>query len=106
MWYLIAVVTGFVIGCLFSSLLSVSSPKESEKLIYENRILLGELETSKICFRDKIFELRQYLSIHRKDIEEKDGIITDLKKEIKALTTEKEFAKNHKRGFVKLDTEV
>ena len=102
MWYLIAVVTGFVIGCLFSSLLSVSSPKESEKLLYENRILSEKLKVAEY----KLYELRQYLSIHRKDIEEKDGIITDLKKEIEALTTEKEFTKNHKHGFVKLDTEV
>ncbi len=101
MWYLIAAVIGFAVGYILSSLLSVSSPKESEKLIYENRILAEKLKVAE-C---KLYELRQYLSIHRKDIEEKDSIITDLRKEIKALTTEKEFAKNHKHGFVKLDTE-
>jgi hypothetical protein len=97
-----ALLIGFALGLILMAMLSASSPKENEKLIYDNRILSEKLKVAE----NKNFDLMQYLIINKKDIEEKDGIIADLRKEINALTTEKEFAKNHKRGFIKLDTEV
>ena len=104
MWYLIAVVAGFVVGYILSSLLSVSSPKESEKLIYENRILSEKL---KVAYKSD-FELRQYLSIERTASAAKDGIIADLRKELNAQSVKEEIIKrpHHKSKFIKLNTEV